>query len=62
MSIEPFDVLQSYFTEDWKEYNTNYTIDGELRVRLARVQVCKQLPAIADKLLFILVYLKTNPL
>lgn len=54
--------MQSYFTEDWKEYITNYTIDGEPRVRLARVQVCKQLPTIADKLLFILVYLKTNPL
>ena len=62
LTVESFDVLLSYFSQDWQEYIEHYTIDGEPRVRIARVQVCKQLPSSADKLLFILIYLKTNPL
>jgi hypothetical protein len=62
LSIENFDVLLSFFSEDWDNYITHYTIDGDPRIRLARISVCKQLPITADKLLFILIYLKTNPL
>lgn len=62
LSVENFDELLSFFAEDWDNYITHYTIDGDPRVRLARIRVCKQLPTTADKLLFILIYLKTNPL
>lgn len=62
LTVEYFEELLSYFSEDWDNYIRHYTINGTPRIRIARVHVCKQLPTTADKLMFILIYLKTNPL
>lgn len=40
----------------------HHTLEGEPRKRIANSTVCTHLPAMSDKLLFILSYLKNNPL
>lgn len=59
---DTFEALLFHFEQDWHEYISNYRLDGKPRQRLSRSSVCKHLPATADKLLFILSYLKNNPL
>jgi len=62
MTRETFEEFLFHFEQDWHEHITNYRLDGKPRKRLARGAVCVHLPATADKLLFILSYLKNNPL
>lgn len=62
LNRESFELFLSYFEQDWTEYITNYRLDGTPRTRLASSTVCVHLPSTADKLLFILSYLKNNPL
>lgn len=62
MARETFEEFLFYFEQDWHEYITNYRLDGRPRKCLTRGTVCVHLPATADKLLFILSYLKNNPL
>lgn len=62
MNPEIFEELLFYFEQDWREYITHYTLEGKPRKRIANSKVCSHLPATADKLLFILSYLKNNPL
>lgn len=62
LSPEAFEEFLFHFEQDWHDYITNYTLEGKPRIRLSKSIVCKHLPAAADKLLFILSYLKNNPL
>lgn len=62
MTIEEFDALLPYFTAQWEEYNSHYTLDGKLRQRTCYTRVCSILPGTEIKLFFILLFCKTNPL
>ena len=62
-TVEEFSELLIYFEEIFVKYMNEYTLDGFRREnrRYTNYKNCP-LPTIEDKLLFILVYLKTNPL
>ena len=62
MNRETFEEFLFHFEQDWHEYITNYRLDGTPRKRVPRGVMCVHLPIVADKLLFILSYLKNNPL
>jgi DDE superfamily endonuclease/Helix-turn-helix of DDE superfamily endonuclease len=62
LSVEDFDFLLPYFHDQWDEYNRIYTLKGKLRQRISFIRKDTIVPKVADKLLFLLVYLKTNPL
>ena len=57
-----FEALLISFKYHWEEYYSQYTLEGKPRQRISYNRKTSQLPLIQDKLLFILVYLKTNPL
>lgn len=57
-----FEALLICFKYHWEEYYSHYTLEGKPRERISYNRKTSQLPLIQDKLLFILVYLKTNPL
>lgn len=59
---ETFEEFLLYFEQDCHEYITQYTLKGKPRERMANISVCRHLPATADKSVFILSYLKNNPL
>lgn len=59
---DSFETLLFYYEQDWNEYITHFTLSGKPRERLSKSITCKHLPATADKLMFILSYLKNNPL
>ena len=61
-SPEEFDKLMAEFVVEWDEYITHYTLEGKKRQRIALPRVTSVLPKSQDKLLFLLVYLKTFPL
>jgi len=62
LSVEDFNFLLPYFKAEWDEYNYCFTLKGKLRERLSYTRVDTIVPKIADKLMFLLIYLKTNPL
>ena len=62
LNKETFETLLFYFEQEWSEYITHFTLDGKPRERPAKSITCKHIPATADKLVFILSYLKNNPL
>ena len=62
LNLEAFEEFLFYFEQDWHNYISHFTLQGKPRVRLSSVNVCKHLPTTADKLVFILSYLKNNPL
>lgn len=55
-----FEALLICFKYHWEEYYSQYTLEGKPRQRLCYNRKPRQLPLMQDKLLFILVYLKTN--
>lgn len=57
-----FDVLCQAFDHAWNKYAKYYTLEGKPRVRQNRSRKNEILPTSEDKLLFVLYYLKTNPL
>lgn len=59
---EEFDALCEPFTNVWQHYTKHYTIEGKPRQRQSRGRKNEILPTPQDKLLFVLYYLKTNPL
>jgi len=63
-SHEQFLVLLPYFEEVHNEYLTNYDMEGNYRNHRRRFVIYKNnpLPTVAERLFFILVYLKNNPL
>lgn len=59
---EEFDELALDFRIDWEQYSNHFTLEGKPRQRIALPRKTNILPSVQDKLLFILVYLKTFPL
>ena len=62
LKVEDFNFLLPYFKAEWDEYNEFFTLDGLPRQRKSYSRVDTVIPKIADKLMFLLIYLKTNPL
>jgi len=60
LNKETFETLLFYFEQEWSEYITHFTLDGKPRERPAKSITCKHIPATADKLVFILSYLKNK--
>jgi len=61
-TVVEFEAFLPTFKYHWDEYYSYYTMKGTVRVRLSYNRKTSQLPLISDKLLFILSYLKNNPL
>ena len=62
LSVEEFDLLSQDFSVEFQEYVTCYTYYGKPRLRLYKPRKTSTLPSIEEKLFFILIFLKTNPL
>lgn len=61
-STEEFDELATEFRIEWDQYSSHFTLEGKQRQRKALPRKTSVLPEHRDKLLFLLVYLKTFPL
>jgi hypothetical protein len=57
-----FDELALEFRIEWEQYSSHFTLEGKQRQRISLPHKTNVLPGFQDKLLFILVYLKTFPL
>ena len=57
-----FDALLVTFKYHWDEYYSHFTLEGKVRQRISYNRKTSVLPLLQDKMFFILVYLKTNPL
>ncbi len=62
LSVDDFNFLLPYIKAEWDEYNCFNTLKGKLRQHLSYTIVDTVVPKIAYKLMFLLIYLKTNPL
>ncbi len=62
LSKEEFEALDKEFAKEIQAYLRYYTLEGLLRQRAYKVRKTSVLPTSTDKLLFILMFLKTNPL
>ena len=62
MTVIEFEALLPTFKYHWDDYYSHYTLKGKLRERISYGRKTGKLPMISDKLLFILSYLKNNPL
>lgn len=62
LTVSEFEALLPTFKYHWDEYYSHYTLKGKLRERISYGRKTGKLPMIEDKLLFILSYLKNNPL
>jgi hypothetical protein len=61
-SPNEFDELVEEFRNEWEQYSSHFTLEGKPRQRIALPRKTNALPGVHDKLLFILMYLKTYPL
>jgi len=61
-TVAEFESLLPTFKYAWEEYYSHYTLKGKLRERFSYGRKTGLLPKVSDKLLFILSYLKNNPL
>ena len=61
-TLSEFDAFIPTFRYHWDEYYSHFTLKGQPRLRISYNRKSSQLPLITDKLLFILSYLKNNPL
>ncbi len=61
-TLDEFDELAIEFSNEWNQYSICYTLEGKPRQRIALPRKTSILPHDQDKLLFILMYLKTFPL
>lgn len=57
-----FSELCRFFDEAWQRYSRHHTLEGKPRMRQNKGRKNSTLPSSEDKLLFVLYYLKTNPL
>ena len=57
-----FEALCGFFDQAWQGYIQYHTLEGKPRARQSRGRKNETLPTMEDKLLFVLYYLKTNPL
>lgn len=64
LSVEQFDELLPYFEDSHNDYLSRYEMNGKLRKGVRRFCIYKNspLPTVAERLFFILVYIKNNPL
>jgi hypothetical protein len=62
LTLAQFSELLPSFETQWENYISHYTLEGKVRYRAPKRQVCPTLPTSEEKLFFILMYLKTNPL
>ena len=61
-TVAEFEAFVPTFRYHWEEYYSHFTLKGNPRQRISYNRKSSQLPLINDKLLFILSYLKNNPL
>jgi len=61
-TVAEFESLLPTFSWEWEEYYSHFTLKGKIRERVSYNRKSGKLPKIGDKLLFILSYLKNNPL
>ena len=54
--------MATEFRIEWDQYSSHFTLEGKPRQRIALPRKTSILPGYQDKLMFILVYLKTFPL
>lgn len=59
---EEFEALAEKFGQEWSHYMRHYTWEGKERQRQGKERKNSVLASIEDKLLFVLYYLKLNPL
>jgi hypothetical protein len=62
LTVAEYEALVATFKYHWEEYSSHYTLKGKVRERISYGRKTGKLPQIEDKLLFILSYLKNNPL
>ena len=61
-TVAEFESLLPTFKWEWEAYYSHFTLKGKVRERVSYNRKSGKLPLIGDKLLFILSYLKNNPL
>lgn len=61
LNVEEFDDLLLSFEPEWDDYIKHFRLDGEPRMNKDYVHTKNQIPTTAEKLFFILYYLKHNP-
>lgn len=57
-----FESLSEEFSIEFTNYITQFTMEGKARLRVYKPRKTSNLSTIEDKLLFLLIFLKTNPL
>lgn len=62
LTSSEFESLSAEFSVEFSAYITRFTIEGKPRVRAYKPRKTSNLASIEDKLLFTLIFLKTNPL
>ena len=62
LEVDDFDFLLPHFKIEWDNYNDFFTLEGKLRQRKSYSRTDSILSKVSDKLFFLLIYLKTNPL
>ena len=61
-TVDEFELLLPTFKHEWEKYYSHFTLKGKVRERISYNRKTSKIPLIGDKLLFILSYLKNNPL
>lgn len=61
LKVEEFDDLLLSFEPEWDDFIQHFRLDGELRINKTYVHKNNQIPTTAEKLFFILYYLRHNP-
>jgi hypothetical protein len=61
-TIQEFDAVLPSFKYHWDEYYSCFTLEGKPRQRISYNRKTSHIPLASEKLLFILSYLKNNPL
>lgn len=61
-TVSGFESLLPVFKYEWEEYYARFTLEGKVRQRISYGRKTGKIPLTGDKLLFILSYLKNNPL
>ena len=59
---DEFEALAVFFDQVWQRYIGAYTLEGKPRQRQSRGRQNETFSSVEDQLLFVLYYLKTNPL
>ena len=62
LNPDEFEALALFFAQAWRHYIGAYTLDGKPRARQSRGRKNETFATTEDRLLFVLYYLKTNPL